>query len=134
MSWPAKVTKCFPTLDYILVTHRDKADDAFHYLLQLLTELGLPMKPDKLFPPCSSLTCLGITIDLIHHTLSIEDSKIKAISLAGANFESRPDTSLDLLFLSSSALENVTSILRYINVSILFYLAGMPCNSWRNLP
>ena len=44
------------------------------------------------------------------------------ISLAGANFESRPDTSLDFPFLTSSALEDVTSILRYINVSILFYI------------
>ena len=39
----------------------------------------------------------------------------------GANFGSRPDASLDFPFLSSSALEDVTSILRYINVSILFY-------------
>ena len=37
------------------------------------------------------------------------------------NFGSRPDTSLDFPFLTSSALEDATSILRYINVSILFY-------------
>ena len=72
--------KMFPYIDdYILVTHRDKALDAFRCLVHLLTELGLPMNPDKLCPPSTSLTCLGVTIDLVHQTLSIEDAKIKAI-------------------------------------------------------
>ena len=70
----------FPYIDEcILVMYRNKADDTFQYLVHLLTELGLPMNDDKLYPPCTSLTCLGITNDLIHHTHSIEDSKIKAI-------------------------------------------------------
>ena len=72
--------KMFPYIDdYILVTHRDKADDAFQYLVHLLTDLGLPMNPDKLCPPTTSLTCLGITINVEQHVLSIEDTKIKAI-------------------------------------------------------
>ena len=72
--------KIFPYIDdYILVTHRDKAVDTFQCLVHLITELGLPMNPDKLCTPCTSLICLGSTIDLIHHNLSIEDSKIKAI-------------------------------------------------------
>ena len=72
--------KMFPYIDdYILVTHTDKALNAFQCLVHLLTELGLPMNPDKLCPPSTSLTCLGITIDLFHHTFSIEDTKIKTI-------------------------------------------------------
>ena len=72
--------KMFPYInDYILVMHRDKAVDAFQYLVQLLTELGLPMNPDKICPLSTSLTYLDITIDVNHHTISIEDVKIKAI-------------------------------------------------------
>ena len=72
--------KMFPYIDdYMLVTHKDQANDAFQYLIHLLTELGLPINPDKLCPPSDSLTCLGITIDVKNHTLSIEDAKIKAI-------------------------------------------------------
>ena len=72
--------KMFPYIDdYILVTHRDNADDAFQYLVYLLTDLGLPMNPDKLCPPTTSLTCLGITINVEQHTLSIENTKIRAI-------------------------------------------------------
>ena len=72
--------KMFPYIDdYILVTHRANADDAFQYLVYLLTDLGLPMNPDKLCPPTTSLTCLGITINVEQHTLSIENTKIRAI-------------------------------------------------------
>ena len=57
--------KIFPYIDdYILDMYRDKAVDAFQCLVHLLTELGLPMIPDKVCPPSTSLTCLGITIDL----------------------------------------------------------------------
>ena len=51
------------------------------------------------------------------------------ISLAGINFGSQPGTSLDFPFLTSSTLEDVTSILRYINVSILFYPSTMRLDS-----
>ena len=56
--------------------------------------MGLLINPDKLCPPSTSLTCLGITIDLYHHTLSIEDAKIKAIweechSISGKTYLSR---------------------------------------------
>ena len=45
-----------------------------------VTELGLPINPDKLSPPCISLICLSITINLDCHTLGTEYSKTKAIS------------------------------------------------------
>ena len=62
--------KMFPYIDdYILVTHRDRTIAAFRRLVHLLTELGLPINPEKLCPPSTSLTCLGITIDLYHQTL-----------------------------------------------------------------
>ena len=69
--------KIFPYIDdYTVVTHKDRADDALQYLAHLLTELDLQTNPDKL---STSLTCLGITINLECHTVSIEYYKIRAI-------------------------------------------------------
>ena len=51
----------------------------FQKLSDLLTELGLPMNPDKKNPPCRSLTCLGITINIDSATLKIKESKLHSI-------------------------------------------------------
>ena len=65
--------------DFIGVAPRAVAAAHFQRLSDLLTELGLPMNPQKKTPPCRSLTCLGITINIQSATLQIEKSKLQAI-------------------------------------------------------
>ena len=55
--------------DFIGVAPRAVASTHFQKLSDLLTELGLPMNPNKKTPPCRSLTCLGITINIDLATL-----------------------------------------------------------------
>ena len=65
--------------DYILVSTDDLADSHFEDLHDLITELGLPINPDKKIAPTRRLTCLGISIDLDANTLSIEQNKLEEI-------------------------------------------------------
>ena len=44
-----------------------------------ITDLGLPINPDKKTAPTRRLTCLGISIDLDTNTLSIEPNKLDEI-------------------------------------------------------
>ena len=72
--------KMFPYIDgYILVTSEDQAEEAFTYLSRLLDELGLPMNSDKKTPPTKVMTCLGIRIDILANTLSIDAQKLEAV-------------------------------------------------------
>ena len=65
--------------DYILVSTEDVAHSHFADLYDLVSDLGLPINPDKKPPPTRRLTCLGISIDLDANTLSIEQNKLQEI-------------------------------------------------------
>ena len=68
--------------DFIIVSPKHKAHQAFHALYDLLTELGLPINPDKCSPPpppSKVLTCLGIEVNTITNTISITQSKVQSI-------------------------------------------------------
>ena len=65
--------------DFVIVTEKNVANQAFHTLYNIFQELGLPMNEDKRMPPTHKLTCLGITIDLHNNTLSIDPVKLEAI-------------------------------------------------------
>ena len=65
--------------DFIVVASQEDAMRQFVKFSELFKELGLPMNPDKICPPTSTLTCLGITIDLDNNSLSIEKSKVEEI-------------------------------------------------------
>ena len=65
--------------DYILVSPKATADAHFQRLASLLTDLGLPSNQDKQTPPCRTLTCLGIQIDLDHNIMSIDPDKLSSI-------------------------------------------------------
>ena len=64
--------------DYILVSTEDVAHSHFDDLYDLISDLGLPINPDKK-TPTRRLTCLGISIDLDANTLSIEHNKLREI-------------------------------------------------------
>ena len=50
--------------DYLLVSRADLAYSQFQDLSDLITDLGLPMNPDKKIPPTRRLTCLGVSTEL----------------------------------------------------------------------
>ena len=64
---------------YIIVGSVTHTENDFHDLTALLTELGLPMNPNKGTPPTKSLTYLGIHIDVASNTLSIDNQKLQQI-------------------------------------------------------
>ena len=65
--------------DFVVVAEEDIAQGLFDDLANLFTEVGLPMNPDKIVPPCTSVTCLGIIIDIFNNTLSIDHNKLSSI-------------------------------------------------------
>ena len=50
--------------DYLLMSRADLAYSQFQDLSDLITDLGLPMNPDKKIPPTRRLTCLGVSTEL----------------------------------------------------------------------
>ena len=65
--------------DFIVVAPRADARRHYDRLSDLLESLGLPMNPSKKTPPCETLTCLGIVVNIVDGTLSIAPEKIANI-------------------------------------------------------
>ena len=65
--------------DFLVIAPRDKAEKYFNMLSDLFDTLGLPMNPDKRIPPCKSLVCLGIQVNLTNYTLKIAPDKLHSI-------------------------------------------------------
>ena len=63
--------------DYVVVLPKSRADRAFNDLCELLIELGLPTSIEEK-PPCTSLTCLGIDVNIDTNTIRIAKEKIDA--------------------------------------------------------
>ena len=75
--------------DYIIISHKDTAQCAFDDLYHLLQDLGLPICPEKLNPPCKTLTCLGICVNLYNNTLSIDSNKLQEIYMECLKFHTK---------------------------------------------
>ena len=65
--------------DFLVIAPRDKAKTYFKMLSDLFDRLGLPMNPDKRIPPCKSLICLGIEVNLTNYTLKFAPDKLHSI-------------------------------------------------------
>ena len=94
--------------DFILVTVKNAANQAFHTLFNLFEELGLPMNEDKRTPPTHKLTCLGITINLHENTLSIDPLKLEGIYMDCIKV-------FDKKFISKRALQSLLGKLLYLH-------------------
>ena len=66
--------------DLYACCHVDEADTAFHALLNILQNLGLPVNPAKIFPPCKKLSIMGIIVDVTSRTFSVQETKLAEIS------------------------------------------------------
>ena len=72
--------KIFNYIDDIYACcHKDVAQQAFEALTVVIEQVGLPINPDKVFPPATSLPIMGIVIDVNAHTFSIPAEKLHKI-------------------------------------------------------
>ena len=75
--------------DFMGVELPSKAHEAYQFLLKLLSELGLPISMSKLVSPQSKVTCLGIEVDAIYGTISINPEKLASIHVECLNWSSK---------------------------------------------
>ena len=65
--------------DYIGIAQPHQAEGHFQSLLNILDQVGLPVNNNKVEPPSSIITCLGIQINAKTGTLSVPDKKLNEI-------------------------------------------------------
>ena len=65
--------------DIYAVAHKDSADLVFETLKEILHDIGLPLNENKVFAPCTSLTIMGIVVDIQARTFSIPHNKLLEI-------------------------------------------------------
>ena len=65
--------------DIYAVAHKDSAGLAFETLKEILQNIGLPLNENKVFAPCTSLTIMGIVVDIEARTFSIPHEKLTEI-------------------------------------------------------
>ena len=66
--------------DIYACCHKDQAQTAFRALTDVIRSVGLPINPSKLFPPCKTLSILGIVVDVDSATFRIEEEKLREIT------------------------------------------------------
>ena len=74
---------------YSSVIYRQKLTLHINFLLQLLTQLGLPISEAKLVPPSTSVVCLGILINTLDRTFSIPPDKLSDINATCKKWETK---------------------------------------------
>ena len=65
--------------DMYACCHVDQAEEAFHTLLEIINNFGLPVNESKVFPPTKRLSIMGIVVDVQQRTFSIPDEKLREI-------------------------------------------------------
>ena len=63
--------------DLIYMGLTSDVHSAFHFLKDLLAELGLHISFKKLVPPSTSVVCLGILVELISNPASISTDRVR---------------------------------------------------------
>ena len=66
---------------YVLISPKITADHIFDELASILLHLELPSNQEKQTPPCRTLTCLGIRIDLDANIRSFDTGNVNSIHL-----------------------------------------------------
>ena len=67
-------------IDNIFACVEEKfADEAFRKLKGLITNLGLPIKPDKVVTPSDVMVCMGIEVDASQKTVKIPQDKLRQV-------------------------------------------------------
>ena len=65
--------------DIYACCHKDEAQSLFDSLIHVLQSMGLPINPNKVHPPQSRLSIMGIVVDVNSQTFSIEEEKLNEI-------------------------------------------------------
>jgi len=85
-----------------------KAHEGFKFLNQLLHDLGLPISNEKSCSPCTSVTCLGIIIDVKKGLITIPSEKINTIHTTCQSWSSKSKA-------TRNQLQSLTGQLLYIH-------------------
>ena len=104
--------KIFAYIDYIIVGSKLTTNQAFKDLSDLLTELGLPMNPDKKTPPTRDLTYFGIPINIADNTLSIDIGKLQQIYRECVHFSTKTS-------LGKKVMQSLLGKLLYLHKCVL---------------
>ena len=67
--------------DLFACVEEDKAEYVFRRMYELIEQLGLPINPDKVVPPTTVMTCMGIRVDAYHKTISLTKEKLHELQL-----------------------------------------------------
>ena len=93
--------------DLIFTGLPSKIHQAYQFLQDLLSKLGLDISYKKLVPSSISVVCLGILIDTVDRTISIPPQKLQDIVCMCRNWSSRT-------YCSKNHLQSLLSSLLYI--------------------
>ena len=63
--------------DFLGAEHKEKVQQAFTHLTQLLSSLGVETAPEKIVPPTTRIEFLGVTFDSITMTIEVTPERVK---------------------------------------------------------
>ena len=108
--------------DFVGVCTKSQGQHYFRILYDLITDLGLPVNPDKVNPPAVELTCLGISINIDNSTLAIDKQKLDTFYEECCN-------TLKHKYLSRQKFQSLLGKLLYIH-SILQVKSSVITRQW----
>ena len=94
LMWQRKYTIFCYIDDCVGCMPQGSVDEAFQYLLTLLSELNFPISTSKLVSPTTECTCLGVVINTVKQTISITAEKQKEIMITQTTVTKRSMQSL----------------------------------------
>ena len=103
--------------DYIGIAQPHQAEGHFQSLLNILDQVGLPVNNNKVEPPSSVITCLGIQINAKEGILSVSDKKLNEIKKLTSQWLNKKIATRKQL---QSYIGKLIAIHRYVKPSRLF--------------
>ena len=86
----------------------EEAGDKFQILCDLITDLGLPLNPDKVQPPSDSIEIMGVEVNAVLKTIAIPQTKLADIVRTVDEFSRKT-------FMSKKELQSLLGKLLYIS-------------------
>ena len=104
--------------DFLCVSLPSKIGQTFTRLQELLQELGLTVSVNKLVPPSTRVTCLGIQVDTENLSVSIPTEKLQTIKCMCQNWVQKS-------FCTKRELQSLLGSLLYVAKYARYFLNRM---------
>jgi hypothetical protein len=76
--------------DFLLIeATKDRCQEGYNLLLQVLGQLGFQISWEKVFPPSQRVTFLGVNIDSVQETLSLPADKLEILQVELCNWQAK---------------------------------------------